>query len=101
MTDQIKDKLQTLFAPIAIAVLGFFLVQTYMDIKAIREKVDTFNAAIILNNSRIEHTNSRINDLQKDVEELNTYTKDNDAWIRGWLEQYQGAVEWAKKNAPE
>lgn len=94
MGEIIKEKIQAWAFPMLIAALAFFLVQTYTTIQDINAKVDAFI---------IDNTALKVQMIQVDsrLQDLETYQKDNQEWIRDWLEEYQGAVEWAKKNSPE
>lgn len=92
--EDIKLKVQNLVWPILIAIIGFFLVQTYSTIQEINAKVDTF---------MLETTAIKVEmiEFRQEIRDLQEYKKDNEAWIKSWLEEYQGAVQWAKKNSPD
>jgi hypothetical protein len=91
--DKIREQVNNLAAPVLLTVVGFFLVQTYITIQKIEAKMDTYR-------SDLATLTTMIVAQQKQIEDLERYQKENDNWIRAWLEKYQGAVEWAKKNTP-
>ena len=93
MTDQAKQKFQSFLYPVLAAGLSFFLFQTYKTLQDIDAKVDAFI---------IDSTELRVRQVENErrLLLLEDYVKENEAWVKRWLEDYQGAVEWAKKNAP-
>ena len=92
MTEKLKEQLSGIAAPVLMTVVGFFLIQTYLAINRIEVKLDA-------NQSELARLKQVVMTQEAEIRELRRYTRENDEWIRAWLEKYQGAVEWAKKNS--
>lgn len=92
MGEDIKDKVSGWILPILGAVIGFFLVQTYTTVQDISAKMNLY----ALDVAAVKSEQIRI---KEDIMELKAYKISNEAWIRKWLEENQGAIDYIKVQA--
>jgi len=86
----IKDKIASWILPVFSAIIGFFLVQTYMTVQDISTKMNLYALDVVT--IKIEQEK-----MKSDIIKLEAYQLSNEAWIRKWLEQNQGAVDYIKE----
>lgn len=92
MSEATKSTISGIIYPILLAIIGFFLVQTYNELKEIQVTLNTFLIKSASVNTRVEKNESAILYLDEKIKELDKYNRERDVWVRNWLEQYQPLI---------
>jgi hypothetical protein len=101
---KVKRALSVWLLPAVVTIVGMLLMQR---LTVLEDRLNEINLGTIKNQEMIIELMSRMNDkddeielIRQELQELRDHDRANDLWIRDWLERYQGAVNWAKKNNP-
>ena len=90
--EQARKTINSIIYPILLSIIGFFLVQTYNELKLIQITLNTFLVKSEAVNSRVNENSERLAFIFERIKELDEYNKERDIWVREWLEKYQGKI---------
>ena len=92
MSEATKNTFAGIVYPILLSIIGFFLVQTYNELKEIQITLNTFLIKSASINTRVDENSKKIIYLGDKIKDLDDYNKERDVWVRDWLEKYQGKI---------
>lgn len=90
MSEETKSAIQGYIIPIMLSVIGVIAMQLVAIGNDIVENVEDLTIKVESLNGRLEHNTS-------DIIKLQISESDRVEWVRDWIEDNQGAVDWAKE----
>ena len=92
MSEATKTTFAGIVYPLLLSIIGFFLVQTYNELKEIQGTLNAFLIESSSVNTRVKKNESAILYLDEKIKKLDDYNKERDVWVRDWLEKYQPLI---------